>query len=69
LFPTHDTDALVTAIRRVVEAECERVHRRDQWTWADSTRQLVSVIAQLVGRRVDGYALSGVRGSTLEQGE
>ena len=68
LFPKHDVDALATAIRRVVEAECGRVRRRDLWTWADSTRQLVSVIARLVGRRGDGNAESGVRVSTLEQG-
>jgi len=48
-FPAHDVDALASAIRRVVDAESTSVHKRQLWTWADSTYQLLNVLTRLVG--------------------
>jgi alpha-1,2-rhamnosyltransferase len=47
-FPSHDVNALASAIRRVVDAESTRVPQRPLWTWADSTNQLLDAVTRLV---------------------
>ena len=48
-FPAHNVNALASAIRCVVDAGNTRVPKRQLWTWADSTNQLLDALTRLVG--------------------
>lgn len=68
LFPAHDVEALARAIQRAVDSESGQVAKREPWTWADSTNQLLRVFVRLLGRQADEHALSGVSDKTWERG-
>ena len=68
LFPAHDVDALARAIQRAVDSEKRQVAKREPWTWADSTNQLLGAFARLLGSHADEHALSGVSDRTWEKG-
>ena len=68
LFPAHDVDALARAIQRAVDTESGLVAKREPWTWADSTNQLLSAFVRLLGDPADEHALRGASDKTREQG-
>ena len=68
LFPAHDVNALARAIQRAVDTESALVAKREPWTWADSTNQLLSAFVRLLGDPADEHALRGASDKTREQG-
>ena len=68
LVPAHDVNALARAIQRAVDTESGLVAKREPWTWADSTNQLLSAFVRLLGDPADEHALRGASDKTREQG-